>query len=135
MRRREEKILQLKEMLQLVDEAEHVLTNKNVSLDEFGRLLNYSWKLKQQTGSRITTNDIDNLYNKGIQAGAIGGKLLGAGGGGFLIFYVNEDRRESVMKAMDGLLYIPFKFETDGTSVIHYTYEDYIPFMNTSNKY
>lgn len=117
--------VQLKEMVQLVDEAEKILTDKDASLDEFGRMLDYTWKLKRQTGSRISTESIDMFYEKGIRAGALGGKLLGAGGGGFLIFYVPRERQNMVMKAMEGLLYIPFAFETSGTSVIHYTSENY----------
>ena len=114
---------QLKEMYSLVDDAEKVLTDKYSDLDEFGRLLDYTWKLKRQTGSAVSTDSIDGLYQKGIDAGALGGKLLGAGGGGFLVFYVQPEYRESVMKAMSDLLYIPFKFEDSGTRVIHYTPE------------
>ena len=117
------KIAQLREMYSLVDEAEKVLTDKNSDLDEFGRLLDYTWKLKRQTGSAVSTDGIDGLYQKGIEAGAIGGKLLGAGGGGFMIFYVQPEYQDSVMKAMSDLLYIPFKFEESGTRVIHYTPE------------
>ena len=78
---------QLLEMLSLVDEAEKVLTTKT-DLNEFGRLLDYTWKLKRGISSGISTDSIDGLYAKGIEAGALGGKLLGAGGGGFLLFYV-----------------------------------------------
>ena len=117
------KIAQLKEMYVLVDEAEKVLIDKNSDLDEFGRLLDYTWKLKRQTGAAVSTDGIDGLYQKGIEAGAIGGKLLGAGGGGFMIFYVQPEYQDSVMKAMSDLLYIPFRFEDSGTRVIHYTPE------------
>lgn len=119
-----DKTAQLKEMLALVDDAERVLTDKNVDLDEFGRMLDYTWRLKRQTGSAISNNCIDELYEKGMAAGALGGKLLGAGGGGFLVFYVQPDYRENVLRAMSDLLYIPFKFEDGGTKVIHYTSED-----------
>ena len=118
---------QLREMYQLVDEAEKVLTDKSGDLDEFGRLLDHTWKLKRQTGSVVSTDSIDGLYSKGIRAGALGGKLLGAGGGGFLIFYVRPERRESVMQAMSDLLHIPFRFENGGTKVIHYSPEQYGP--------
>ena len=126
-RDRGDKTSQLKEMLALVDEAEDVLTDKCADLDDFGRLLDYTWKLKRQTGSAISTNDIDALYTKGIAAGALGGKLLGAGGGGFLIFYVQPERRASVMEAMKDLLYVPFEFENGGTRVIYYSPESYTP--------
>ena len=115
---------QLLEMLSLVDEAEKVLTTKT-DLNEFGRLLDYTWKLKRGISSGISTDSIDGLYAKGIEAGALGGKLLGAGGGGFLLFYVEEDKREAVAKSMEDLLYVPFQFENSGTRVIHYTAEMY----------
>lgn len=122
-----EKANQLKEMHILVDEAERILTNSEADLDEFGRLLDYTWKLKKQTGSAISTGSIDDFYEKGIKAGALGGKLLGAGGGGFLIFYVQPEYKEAVMKTMQELMYIPFSFENGGTRVIHYSPETYIP--------
>ena len=114
-------------MLTLVDEAEKVLVNKERDLDDFGRMLDHTWKLKRQTGSAVSTNSIDELYAKGIAAGALGGKLLGAGGGGFLVFYVQPERQDAVRWAMRNLLYIPFQFENSGTRVIHYTPEDYVP--------
>jgi D-glycero-alpha-D-manno-heptose-7-phosphate kinase len=120
------KLAQLQEMYALVDDAERVLTDKHSDLDEFGRLLDHTWKLKRQTGAAVSTDSIDGLYQKGIQAGALGGKLLGAGGGGFLVFYVQPEYREAVMKAMEDLLYIPFRFEDGGTRVIHYTPEEWI---------
>ncbi len=119
-----EKKTQLLEMLQLVEEAERVLTSKT-GLEEFGRLLDYTWKLKRGISGRISTDSIDGLYAAGMKAGALGGKLLGAGGGGFLLFYVEEDRKERVKKAMESLLYVPFAFENSGTRVIHYTAEMY----------
>lgn len=121
------KIAQLKEMLSLVDEAEKVLTDKHRDLDEFGILLDHTWKLKRNTGSAVSTNSIDNLYARGIKAGALGGKLLGAGGGGFLVFYIQPEKQEAVKWAMRDLMHIPFKFEEGGTRVIHYSPEIYEP--------
>lgn len=120
---KQDKTAQLKEMLALVDEAERVLTDSNADLDDFGRMLDHTWKLKRQTGAAVTTSSIDDLYAKGIAAGALGGKLLGAGGGGFLVFYVKPDRQDSVRWAMRELMHIPFTFEDGGTRVIHYTPE------------
>ena len=120
-----DKTAQLLEMLALVDEAEKVLVDGKADLDDFGRLLDHTWKLKRQTGSKISTNSIDELYEKGINAGALGGKLLGAGGGGFLVFYVTPDKQAAVRKAMKDLLYVPFEFENGGTRVIHYTPEHF----------
>lgn len=117
---------QLLEMLQLVDEAEELLTSK-ADLSEFGKMLDYTWQLKRGITSHVSTNSIDALYGKAIKAGAIGGKLLGAGGGGFLLFYVEPDKQEIVKEALQGLLYVPFEFENSGTRVIHYTPESYMP--------
>ncbi len=123
----DKKILQLKQMYALVDEAQRVLEDKHGNLDDFGKLLDITWRLKRQTGGAITTNSIDALYERGIEAGALGGKLLGAGGGGFLIFYVCPEKKDAVMKAMSNLLYVPFRFEDGGTQVIHYSPEAFEP--------
>lgn len=121
----DEKINMLREMHGLVDEAERVLTNKACNIDEFGRLLDYTWKLKRGTSKAVSTDSIDAFYQKGIQAGALGGKLLGAGGGGFLVFYVQPEKKENVKRALQELMYIPFEFENGGTRVIHYSPEVY----------
>lgn len=121
----EAKEKRLLEMLDLVDDAEDVLTNKKRDLDEFGRLLDHTWKLKRQTGSAVSTSNIDALYQRGIEAGALGGKLLGAGGGGFLVFYVQPEKREALKAAMHDLLYVPFHFEDGGSRVLYYSPEDY----------
>ena len=123
----EEKTAQLLDMYAIVDEAEKVLEDKYADLDDFGRLLDKSWRLKKQTGNKVSTGSIDELYEKALAAGALGGKLLGAGGGGFLLFYVPEDKQPAVMKVMDKLMHVPFEFENGGTRVIHYTPEIYIP--------
>lgn len=114
----EEKTAQLKQMLALVDDAQRILTDDSTDLDDFGRLLNHTWKLKRQTGAAISTGMIDRLYEQAMAAGALGGKLLGAGGGGFLVFYVQPECQESVRQAMQDLLYIPFAFESDGTKIL-----------------
>ncbi len=127
----EEKTERLKKMLSLVDDAEKILEDESTDLDDFGRLLDQSWKLKKGTGKSVSTDSIDALYEKGMQAGAIGGKLLGAGGGGFLVFYVRKEDQDSVKEAMKDLMYIPFEFEDGGTRVIHYSPETYVPLENT----
>ena len=125
---KEKKNHQLLEMLKLVDEAQEVLTTKS-DLNEFGRLLDYTWKLKRGVTSAISNDSIDALYQKALVAGALGGKLLGAGGGGFLLFYVEKDRQPMVRRALDELLYVPFEFENHGARVLHYTPEAYAPVM------
>jgi D-glycero-alpha-D-manno-heptose-7-phosphate kinase len=121
------KLMQLQEMHSLVGQAEDILTDKNADLDEFGRMLDHTWRLKRQTGAAVSTNSIDMLYEKGMRAGALGGKLLGAGGGGFLLFYVQPEYQENVKSAMSDLMYIPFEFENGGTQVIYYAPESYEP--------
>ena len=120
-----DKTAQLLEMLTLVDVAEEVLTNKKKPLSEFGRLLDTTWCLKRGTGPAISTGPIDELYVRGMSAGALGGKLLGAGGGGFLVFYVEPDAQASVREALGDLLEIPFQFEDGGATVAYYEAEDY----------
>lgn len=118
-----EKNALLLEMLSLVGEAEKVLVDKDTDLDEFGRLLDATWRLKRRTGSIVSTNSIDGLYEKAIDSGALGGKLLGAGGGGFLLLYVQQDARESVRCALSDFMEVPFLFEDGGARVIHYAPE------------
>lgn len=122
-----DKVERLKRMLSLVDDAEKILTEKNADIDDFGRLLDVTWKLKRGSSKVVSTDDIDLLYERGRQAGALGGKLLGAGGGGFLVFYVPQEYRQAVKNAMSDLLYVPFQFENGGTRIIHYTPESYNP--------
>ena len=114
----------LLKMKSLVDDAEQILTSKT-DIREFGRLLDDSWRLKSRLSVSVSTNAIDLLYDKALQAGAIGGKLLGAGGGGFLLFFVEKEKQQAVRRALSDLLYVPFLFENTGTQVIHYTAEDY----------
>jgi predicted kinase related to galactokinase and mevalonate kinase len=119
-----DKIKELTEMKSLVDVAEDILVSKG-SLNEFGRLLDYTWKLKRGISDAVSTDSIDEIYCRAIRAGALGGKLLGAGGGGFLLFYVEQDKKDYVLKALKDLLYVPFSFENDGTQVIYFKAEDY----------
>lgn len=120
-----DKKTRLNKMYELVDVAESILTDKYQNLDDFGRLLDTTWRLKKGTGGAVSTGSIDELYEKGIEAGALGGKLLGAGGGGFFVFYVQPDKQKAVKEAMKDLMYIPFKFEEGGTKVIHYSPEEF----------
>lgn len=105
-------------MLEMVDEAEDILTNEARSLDDFGLLLNETWLQKREISSEISTDYIDIAYKKAVEAGALGGKLLGAGGGGCLLFYVTENNRERVRNALEDMHEIVFGFENEGTKII-----------------
>mgnify|MGYP004518830075 FL=1 len=122
-----DKVKRLLDMLALVDEAEKILTDKNVSLNEFGKLLDITWKLKRGTGSMVSNGSIDELYDIAIKAGALGGKLLGAGGGGFLLFYCEKEKQPTLIKALDRLMIVPFNFENDGAQVLYYAPTEYSP--------
>lgn len=114
---------QLLEMLSLANQAEKILTDGD--LDEFGRMLDYTWRLKRSVNNAVTTDQIDEVYDTAIQAGAMGGKLLGAGGGGFFLLYVQPEKQDRVRKALHKLKEIPFRFETSGAKIIYYASEFY----------
>lgn len=122
-----DKTKQLLDMLSLVDEAEQILTNRNASLNEFGKLLDTTWKLKRGTGAKVSNGSIDELYDIAIKAGALGGKLLGAGGGGFLLFYCEKEKQGNLIKALKKLMIVPFNFENDGAQVLYYAPQTYSP--------
>jgi len=100
----------------LVDEAYEILTKKD--LDQFGELLNYTWELKKSLSNNITNYIIEEMYEKAKKAGAIGGKLLGAGGGGFMAFYVPKKHQDKVRVALKNFLYVPIKFEFNGSKIV-----------------
>lgn len=106
----------LREMNSLTDTAVELIRSGDI--DSFGSLLSEEWKLKRATAGNVSTDYIDSLFAKGISAGASGGKLLGAGGGGFLLFYVPSDAKECVRKAFSGLTEVEFRFENKGSSII-----------------
>lgn len=112
------KISELNEMKSLVAEGEKILVS-GTDLDDFGKLLDYTWQLKRTLSDRISTDEIDELYSAAIKAGALGGKILGAGSGGFMLLYVPQERRNDVEKIFDPSRIIPFEFEDDGTKLIY----------------
>lgn len=120
-------ISQLKEILSLVDNAQAILEDRHSDMNDFGRLLDHTWQLKRQTGGMVSNDFIDSLYKRGLKAGALGGKLLGAGGGGFLLFYVPKERQKAVMKELNELMYVPFCFENEGTTIVLYNPVEYSP--------
>ena len=116
---------ELLEMLSLVDAGERILTDRHSDLDEFGRLLDSTWKLKRGLSSNVSTNTLDNIYAEALKHGALGGKLLGAGNGGFFLFYVSEERQSELKKALEKFLHVPFQFEESGSCVLYYRPESY----------
>lgn len=105
-------------MLQMVKEAEAIVASPSRSLSEFGRLLHESWQLKRRLTSQISNAKIDDIYEAGLSAGALGGKLLGAGGGGFMLFFVPPERREALRVKLKDLLCVPFAFSSKGSHVV-----------------
>jgi len=112
----------LNKMKSLVANAYDILTDEKRELREFGELLNTTWELKKSLSTKITNIEIDEMYTKALGAGAIGGKLLGAGGGGFMVFYVEKESQKRVIEALDGYLHIPFNFDYEGSKIV--VYED-----------
>lgn len=114
---------ELKAMYQMVGEAINILAGCN-DLIEFGELLHESWQLKRSLTDKISTPYIDEVYDTARKSGAIGGKLLGSGGGGFLLLFVKPRDQAEVKKALGQLLHVPFGFEKSGSQVIFYESED-----------
>lgn len=108
---------ELKEMYQMVDEATNIL-NRDDELLQFGKLLHEGWQLKRSLTNKISTPYIDYLYEAAIRAGATAGKLLGAGGSGFVLFFVRPELQTKVKEALHGLLHVPFRFENSGSQII-----------------
>jgi D-glycero-alpha-D-manno-heptose-7-phosphate kinase len=113
---------ELTEMYHMVDEAVKIVTGDN-DLDDFGKLLHQSWQLKRSLTDKISNPYMDFLYDTAIKAGASGGKLLGAGGGGFILFFVKPELQAGVRKALGNLLYVPFGLECSGSQIIFYEYD------------
>ena len=113
-----DKYNELMQMKSMVDKAIEVLVDDNIQIEEFGKLLDQSWKLKRGLTHLISNNQIDEIYERGIKAGAIGGKLCGAGAGGFILFFVKPENQEKVKQALKDLLHVPFRFESQGSQII-----------------
>jgi D-glycero-alpha-D-manno-heptose-7-phosphate kinase len=109
---------ELSDMMDMVHQGVYILSS-DTDIREFGLLLDKSWQLKRKLSSSITNPEIDRLYDMAKYAGAIGGKLLGAGGGGFMLLFVEPDKQDKVRQTL-GLMQVPFKFERGGSQIIHY---------------
>lgn len=110
---------QLRIMKELVDESIEVLTG-GVNLLPFGELMHEAWQAKRSLSPVVSNPEIDDLYDRAIAAGALGGKLTGAGGGGFLLLFAPPDRHPDVLAALDGRIHVPFEFEPAGSQIIFY---------------
>lgn len=113
---------ELRHMVQLVDEAYNTLTSPKPEFRNFGRLLNETWKMKRGLSEKISSGYIDQIHETAMRAGAGGGKLLGAGGGGFILFYAEPEAQPKIKEALRHLLQIPFRFEYFGSQIIYYSH-------------
>ena len=107
----------MSEILSLVEPAKNTILKND--LDEFGRLLNISWKLKRSLSKSISNDYLDEIYNYALQKGALGGKLLGAGGGGFFLFYVPKNKQKNFLTSFKKFTIVPFKFSDQGSRIIY----------------
>ena len=112
-----DKRLVVKKMVDMAYDLKDVLQNNNI--DDFGRILHEGWLLKQSISAGISNETINTLYNKGLEAGALGGKLLGAGGSGFILFYCPKEKQEAFRKEMASYQELPFKFDNSGSKIIY----------------
>lgn len=118
------KKLNLRESVLMVDDALNALLKPGDDLREFGRLLDQQWKMKRSYASGVSNIVIDAIYESGIRAGAFGGKLLGAGNGGFMLFLVEPEKQQAVKDALAPLLYVPVRFDKSGSQIIYYAHDD-----------
>lgn len=114
------KTYELKTLHNMVEEAIKILTGEGDIVD-FGRLLHEGWRLKKSLANNVSNNFIDHVYEIAMKNGAIGGKILGAGGGGFVLFFMKPEDRETLREALDFLLHVPFRFDTTGSQIIYYS--------------
>jgi D-glycero-alpha-D-manno-heptose-7-phosphate kinase len=121
---------ELRAIYEMVNEGERILHNPARPLSQFGDLLHQAWMTKRALDESVSNPFIDEKYEAARRAGALGGKLLGAGGGGFLLMFVPPDRQAAVKAALQGLPFVPVRMERDGTSVVLYNPEltsNYLP--------
>ena len=111
---------QLQLMGQMVDEAEQILQSQADNVSDFGKLLHQAWLQKKQLSNNVSSPQIDEIYNAGLEAGAIGGKLLGAGGGGFILLFAPPEKQRAIKEKLSNLIYVNFRFETEGSKIVLY---------------
>ena len=111
---------ELSRMREMVDEGASILQNTKYSIEDFGKLLDESWHYKRSLSEQVSTPAINTIYETALRAGAIGGKLLGAGGGGFMLLFAKPERHLAIRQALKHLVHVPFKFENAGSRVVMY---------------
>lgn len=117
---KEKKVMvELKDIYDMVQDGMKILSNESIPLSDFGLLLDKTWQAKKKLSSAISNGPIDEMYEIAMKSGALGGKLLGAGGGGFFLFYVNNENQTEFRKKMGNFIEIPFQFEGEGSRIIH----------------
>jgi D-glycero-alpha-D-manno-heptose-7-phosphate kinase len=125
-----DKTAELLEMKKLVGDAERILVDGG-DINDFGRMLDYTWQLKRGLTKEISTDFIDAVYKTAKQNGALGGKLMGAGGGGFMVLFAEPEIQGKIRAALGDLVYVPFFFENEGSKIIHYAPEEYDEYDET----
>jgi D-glycero-alpha-D-manno-heptose-7-phosphate kinase len=111
---------ELNRMYEMVDEGIAILQDTNRSIEDFGRLLHDGWQYKRSLSDQVTTPEIDAIYSAAIKEGALGGKILGAGGGGFMLLFAPPDRHQAIREKLHDLVHVPFNFESAGSRVVLY---------------
>lgn len=112
--------VELNTMGEMVDEAVSVLQSEKTPIEEIGTLLNQNWQYKRNLCSRVSTPEIDEIYDQAMRAGAIGGKILGAGGGGFMLLFAKPEKKAAIRERLNKLVHVPFKYDDSGSRVVLY---------------
>jgi D-glycero-alpha-D-manno-heptose-7-phosphate kinase len=111
---------ELTRMGEMVDEAIDILQDQHRPIEDFGRLLDSSWQQKRRLSDQVSSPEIDALYQEAMAAGAVGGKILGAGGGGFLLLFAKPEHQAAIRQRLSGLVHVPFTFNDSGSRVVLY---------------
>jgi D-glycero-alpha-D-manno-heptose-7-phosphate kinase len=117
------RLKELNAMSDLTIEALSVMKNTASHLDDFGKLLNEQWKIKRSLTAQVSTPEVDEIYEVAIKNGALGGKLLGAGGGGFMLFYADPLKHDAIRNSLSDKQFISFRFEDTGSKIVYYSHE------------
>lgn len=115
---------ELTRMMEIVNHAQEILMSRSEPIDSFGRLMDEQWQLKRSLTPLISNGHIDEIYRVARENGALGGKLLGAGSGGFIIFYANPEHHKSIKQALSSFLHVPFRFEYTGSQIVYYSHPE-----------